>query len=78
MKCDEKILKREMDQHNLVCLNLKEKCENCELDFLPNMLKRDGEEHDCIQALIFAREKLDIEELEIKNETGVNYDKINT
>lgn len=48
MKCDEKILKREMDQHNLVCLNLKQKCENCELDFLPNKLKRDGEEHDCI------------------------------
>ena len=76
LKCGIQIFKHEIDDHQKECQNLSENCVKCTLEYFPNQLK--GEEHDCIKELIKATRELKAEEERIKNEQGINYEKINT
>ena len=39
MNCGQKIFLHEIDKHQKLCLNYEEKCEKCEMTYMPNRVK---------------------------------------
>lgn len=71
--CGQKVMGCDMDEHKNECTKYTKKCPKCNIDFLALQ----EESHECLQALIEFRKKLQKNKEEISTYLGTDYENIN-